>query len=99
LHTPSVPGDYSTGTVDYYLHRLIIYNGSYWEVTVSARAFQVFYAYSSYFAAPLPVNPELFAWHQNKVTANNLNWRVTCVSTPAVTMTLELAQTEGILDQ
>ena len=66
----------------------VFYNGNYWEVTFNVVGFSGFYLHTSNTNAPLPVSINYFTGMRQN---NNhiLNWKVTCNSTPRVTITLE----------
>ena len=66
----------------------VFWNGNYWEVTFDVVGFSGFYLHTTNTNAPLPVSINYFTG----VRQNNnhiLNWKVTCNSTPRVTITLE----------
>jgi len=66
----------------------IFWNGSYWEVTFNITGFSGFYVHSNYSNTPLPVIINYFTGRKQGAD-HLLNWKVTCVSSPRVTMILE----------
>ena len=66
----------------------VVWNGNYWAVTFPVTGFSGFYAHSTLTNAPLPVTVNYL--NGRKQGSNHLlDWKVTCVSTPRATMTLE----------
>jgi Secretion system C-terminal sorting domain len=87
--TPSAPGFY-TGTSTFIdpVDTDIFWNGTFWEVSFTVTGFSGFYIHSNNFNAPLPITINYFTGVKQG-TNHLLNWKVTCNSTPRVTMTLE----------
>lgn len=90
--SPSSPGNYPGAAVlidpadaDIVLH---LVGSVYWSVTFPVTGFSGFYIHTSNFNAPLPV---VVNYLTGKKQGSNhlLNWKVTCNSTPGVTITLE----------
>jgi hypothetical protein len=85
----TTPGNY-TGT------RLLIdpvdtdvfWNGTYWEVTIPVTGFSGFYLHSTIYNTPLPVVVNYFTGRKQG-SDHLLNWKITCNTTPRVTMALE----------
>ncbi len=66
----------------------ITWNGSYWSVTFDVTGFSGFYAHSTIFNVPLPITLN-YLNGSKQGSKHLLNWKVTCNSTPRVTMILE----------
>ena len=64
------------------------WNGTNWEVTISVTGFSGLYVYTRFGTLPLAVSLNYF--RGTRQGSNHLlDWKVTCNSTPSVTMTLE----------
>ena len=93
--TPSRPGFYPgtrvliTPTVTN-----VYWNGAYWSVTFNVIGFSGFYVHTNNFNTPLPVVVN-YLTGRKQGSNHLLNWKVTCNSTPAVTMTLERSAGSG----
>ena len=83
----STPGNY-TGTRVLFAAPVIALNGTIWAVTVNVAGFSGFYVHSNFTNTALPVIINYFTG-QKQGNNHLLNWKVTCNSTPSVTMTLE----------
>lgn len=87
----STPGNYSGA-------RLIINPGTsnviwnvvnnYWAVTIPVTGFSGFYAHTTLYEHPLPISINYFTGAK-QAGKHVLNWKVTCNSSPRVTMVLE----------
>ncbi|MEO6254081.1 MAG: T9SS type A sorting domain-containing protein [Ferruginibacter sp.] len=65
----------------------IVWNGSYWAVTFDITGFSGFYVHTN-INWPLPITINYFTGVKQG-SGHLLHWKVTCNSTPMVTMTLE----------
>jgi len=66
----------------------VFWNGFYWAVTIPVNGFSGFYLHTTQFNTPLPITVNFL--NGRKQGSNHLlDWKVTCVSTPRATMTLE----------
>lgn len=85
----STPGNY-TGTRELINPGAanVFWNGNYWEVTIPVNGFSGFYLHSTLYNVPLPVVINYFTGRRQG-SQHLLNWKVTCNSTPRVTMILE----------
>ena len=86
--TPSSPGQY-TGTGEYIdpADVDIVWNGSYWEVTIDVTGFSGFYVHTN-FRYILPITLNYFNGNTNG-NDNILNWKVNCNNTNGISYTLE----------
>ncbi|MEO6254080.1 MAG: T9SS type A sorting domain-containing protein [Ferruginibacter sp.] len=85
--SPSSPGNYP-GVRVLIATPVVFWNGSYWEITFNVAGFSGFYVHSNRSNTPLPVSVNYL--NGRKQAGNHLlDWKVTCVSTPRATMTLE----------
>ena len=87
--SPSKPGFYP-GTKLLILPTLsnVYWNGAYWAVTFNVAGFSGFYLHTNSIVKALPVDVNYFTG--KKQGSNHLlDWKVTCNSTPRVTMLLE----------
>ena len=91
--TPSQPGLYTAnaGAGVFLVPTLVFWNGLYWAVTVNITGFSGLYVYTSYYAAPLPITVNYFRGTRQG-TSHLLDWKVTCNTSPKVTMTLERSE-------
>ncbi len=66
----------------------VLFNGTYWEVTIPVNGFSGFYLHTTQFSRPLPV---IVNYLTGSRQGNNhlLNWKVTCITSPRATMILE----------
>ncbi|MBL0202698.1 MAG: T9SS type A sorting domain-containing protein [Chitinophagaceae bacterium] len=83
----STPGNY-TGTRVLLTPVSVVLTGSIWAVTVDVSGFSGFYVHTNNFNAPLPITVN-YLTGRKQGSNHVLNWKVTCVSTPRTTMTLE----------
>ncbi|MBK8786721.1 MAG: T9SS type A sorting domain-containing protein [Chitinophagaceae bacterium] len=83
----STPGNY-TGTSVALLPVSVVLSGSIWEVTVNVAGFSGFYVHSNLWFVPLPITVN-YLTGRKQGSNHLLDWKVTCVTTPSVTMTLE----------
>jgi hypothetical protein len=83
----ATPGNY-TGIRVLINPTSVTYNGSYWSVTFNVTGFSGFYAHSNNWTTPLPISLNYFRGTRQG-TNHLLDWKVTCNSTPSVTMMLE----------
>ncbi|MBL0202700.1 MAG: hypothetical protein IPP81_21840 [Chitinophagaceae bacterium] len=83
----STPGNY-TGTRVLLTPVSVVLTGSIWAVTVDVSGFSGFYVHTNNFNAPLPITVN-YLTGRKQGSNHVLNWKVTCVSTPRATMTLE----------
>ena len=88
--SPSKPGFYTgnSGAGVKIVPTSVSYNGSYWSVTFPIAGFSGFYVFTSPFGGPLPISVNYFRGTKQG-SSHLLDWKVTCNSTPSVTMTLE----------
>ncbi len=86
---PSGPGNYP-GTRELITPGAanVVWNGLYWAVTCSVTGFSGFYVHTNSFNAPLPVVLNYFTGRKEG-GQHILDWKVTCISSPRVTMELE----------
>ncbi len=96
--TPSTPGNYTanagSGTYINPNDANITWNGSYWSVSFDITGFSGFYVHTNLYY-PLSVSINYFKGTRQG-SDHLLNWKVTCNSTPKVTMVLERsAQANG----
>ncbi len=85
--SPTSPGNYP-GVKLLVTPLTVLFNGTYWEVTFNVAGFSGFYVHTNLNGAPLPVVINYLNGH--KQGSNHLlDWKVTCVSSPRATMTLE----------
>ncbi|MFZ1306574.1 MAG: GEVED domain-containing protein [Ferruginibacter sp.] len=86
---PSQPNNYSMSTGVYInpADNDIFWNGNYWEVSFDVAGFSGFYVHTN-LSFPLPVNIN-YLNGKNQGNTNLLQWKVTCNSTPKVTLVLE----------
>lgn len=87
--SPSAPGNYpgfrviiNPGAANVY------WNGTYWEVTIPVTGFSGFYLHTTQFNTPLPVSINYLNGHKQG-NDHLLDWKVTCNTSPRVTMVLE----------
>lgn len=85
----STPGNY-TGTMELINPGAanVNWNGNYWAVTIPVSGFSGFYAHTTIFNTPLPITITCF----NGIKLGNhhlLDWKLSCNSTPGITITLE----------
>ena len=85
----STPGNY-TGTRELINPGAanVNWNGNYWAVTIPVSGFSGFYAHTTIFNTPLPITITNF----NGIKLGNhhlLDWKLSCNSTPGITITLE----------
>lgn len=66
----------------------VVWNGSYWAVTFNVTGFSGFYLHTNITEHPLPVSINYFRGTRQG-TNHILDWKVTCNTTPGLTMTLE----------
>ncbi len=97
--TPSTPGNYTanagSGTYINPNDANITWNGSYWSVTFDITGFSGFYVHSNLYY-PLSVSINYFKGTR-RGNDHLLSWKVTCNSTPKVTMVLERsAEANGV---
>ncbi len=87
--SPSSPGNYpgSSELIDP-LDANVVWNGIYWAVTFDVTGFSGFYVHTNNFNAPLPITVN-YLTGRKQGSNHLLNWKLTCNSTPSVTMTLE----------
>ncbi|MBL7701337.1 MAG: T9SS type A sorting domain-containing protein [Ferruginibacter sp.] len=86
---PSTPGNYPGGWVLIDpVDNDVFWNGTYWEVTIPVNGFSGFYLHTTLYETPLPVVINYFTGRRQG-GSHLLNWKVTCSSTPRVTMILE----------
>jgi hypothetical protein len=87
--SPTAPGNYPGAAVLITPGEAnVFWNGSFWEVTFNVTGFSGFYLHTTLTNGPLPVVVNYF--NGTRQGSNHLlNWKVTCNSTPSVTMTLE----------
>jgi hypothetical protein len=85
----STPGNY-TGTRELITPGAanVSWSGTNWEVTFLVTGFSGFYLHSTQFIVPLPVEVN-YLTGRRQGSNHLLNWKVTCVSSPRATMTLE----------
>jgi GEVED domain len=86
---PSQPNNYSlsTGTYINPADNDIFWNGNYWEVSFDVAGFSGFYIHTN-LTAPLPVSIN-YLNGKKQGNAHLLDWKVTCNSSPTVTLILE----------
>ncbi len=84
---PTSPGNYPGAKV-LVTPLTVFFNGTYWEITFDVAGFSGFYVHTNFNGAPLPIIINYLNGHKQ---GNNhlLDWKVTCTSSPHVTMTLE----------
>jgi hypothetical protein len=86
--SPSSPNQYTgTGELINPADADIVWNGNYWEVSFDVTGFSGFYVHTN-LRWVLPVEVNYFKGSRQGST-HLLNWKLTCNSTPAVTVTLE----------
>ncbi len=83
----STPGNY-TGTRVLLTPTSVVLTGSVWAVTVNIAGFSGFYVHSNNYNTPLPIVVNYLNGHK-QAGKHLLDWKVTCVSTPRATMTIE----------
>ncbi|MEO7306414.1 MAG: T9SS type A sorting domain-containing protein, partial [Ferruginibacter sp.] len=66
----------------------VLWNGSYWAVTFNVTGFSGFYLHTTLHETPLPISINYFTGVK-RGSNHLLNWKVTCNTTPGVTMILE----------
>jgi len=86
---PSQPNNYSMATCAYINppDNDIFWNGNYWEVSFDVSGFSGFYVHTN-LSHPLPVNIN-YLNGKNQSSKHLLEWKVTCNSSPTVSLTLE----------
>ncbi|MBL7701338.1 MAG: T9SS type A sorting domain-containing protein [Ferruginibacter sp.] len=83
------PGYYSLNTSTLIIPDTVKYNTcGYWEVIFKVSGFSGFYVHTNNFNAPLPIVVN-YLTGRRQGSSHLLNWKVTCSSTPRVTMILE----------
>ncbi|MBL0146839.1 MAG: T9SS type A sorting domain-containing protein [Chitinophagaceae bacterium] len=85
--TGTAPGNY-TGAAEYLTPTSVIYNATdlRWEVTLTVTGFSGFYVHTG--SRPLPISVN-YLQGVKQGSVHNLNWKVTCTSSPTATMILE----------
>jgi hypothetical protein len=83
----STPGNY-TGARVLIVPTSVTYNSGIWSVTFNVTGFSGFYVHTTLSNLPLPVVVNYLTGRKQGST-HLLNWKVTCNSTPRVTMILE----------
>ncbi len=89
LTSPSLPNQYSQGTATYInpADANIVWNGSFWAVTFNVAGFSGFYIHTNLqYALPITFN---YLKGTKQGSNHLLNWKVTCNSSPRVTLVLE----------
>ena len=66
----------------------VIWNGTYWAVTIPVTGFSGFYLHSTQFNTALPITVN-YLTGRRQGSNHLLNWKVTCTTSPRATMTLE----------
>ena len=85
----STPGNYTAGFALIIPGAAnVVLNGSVWAVTFSITGFSGFYVHTNNYNAPLPIIVN-YLTGRRQGSSHLLNWKLTCVSTPKATMTLE----------
>ena len=86
---PTTPGNYTAGFALIIPGEAnVVLNGSVWAVTFAISGFSGFYVHTNNYNAPLPIIVN-YLTGRRQGSNHLLNWKVTCVSTPKATMTLE----------
>ncbi|MFZ1371137.1 MAG: T9SS type A sorting domain-containing protein, partial [Ferruginibacter sp.] len=87
--SPSSPGNYpDTSLLITPGVPNVFWNGTFWEVTFPVTGFSGFYLHTTFTEAPLPVIVNYLNGRRQS-GKHLLDWKVTCVSTTGVTITLE----------
>ncbi len=87
---PSQPNNYTLATGAYInpADNDIFWNGNYWEVSFDVSGFSGFYVHTN-LSYPLPVNINYLNGKKQGNNTHLLEWKVTCNSSPTVTLVLE----------
>jgi Secretion system C-terminal sorting domain len=87
--SPTAPGNYpGTRVLITPGDANVVWNGSFWEVTIPVTGFSGFYLHTTLTNAPLPIIVN-YLTGRRQGSNHLLNWKVTCTTSPRATMTLE----------